>query len=221
MNRMKNSYFCLTDENSVAAHFLAQLREKGVHDDRLRFRYNLQRTGQILAYEISKTLPYETKVIETPLGTKEVAFIAEKPVLITILRGGLTFFQGFLDYFDDSECAFIGAYRAEHQDSDVKIKTDYIAAPSLEGKNVILIDPMLATGHSLADAVEHLSKRHGTPKSLHIACTIASKAGIDFLRKKFPHAKLWLGAVDDELNSASYIVPGLGDAGDLCFGEKL
>lgn len=213
--------FILLDKNSVADQFMAELREVGIQNDRLKFRLNLQRLGQILAYEISKTLTYEVREIQTPLGIKNVAKMEKNPVLLTILRAGLPFFQGFLDYFDQSDAGFVGAYRMEDTRNEIKIKTDYIAAPPLSEQNLIVIDPMLATGSSMIDAIKRLYEQHGEPQNLHIACVIASKFGLKNVEKHFPNAHIWACAVDDDLNEASYIVPRLGDAGDLSFGQKM
>jgi uracil phosphoribosyltransferase len=218
---MEQNPFILTEKNSLASRFVAQMRNINQQNDRLRFRFNLQRLGQILAYEISKTMEYQYENVQTPLANSRVALPKENPVLLTIFRAGLPFFQGFLDYFDEADCAFVGAYRAEHAEKNIKINTDYIASPSLEGREVILIDPMLATGNSVIEAVMHLSVRHGKPRKWHIAAAIAGKPGAERVMQTFPDAKLWIAALDDELNAASYIVPGLGDAGDLCFGGKI
>lgn len=210
----------LGEQNSIANQFLFELRDKVIQADRLRFRRNLERLGEIMAFEISKKLPYKKADVQTSLGEAPLNTLAAEPVLITILRAGLPYFQGFQNYFDKADCGFIGAYRKEGQ-GDIAIKLDYLATPKLEGKDVILIDPMLATGKSIADALKELQKR-GTPKSLHIASLLASPEGISYLTTQLTIPfSLWTFAVDEKLNSQFYIVPGLGDAGDLSFGDKL
>jgi uracil phosphoribosyltransferase len=212
--------FILTHTNTVASHFVRELRDSNIQTDSMRFRRNMERIGEVLAYEISKTFPYATSDIRTPLAEMQVAE-AESPVLATVLRAGLPLYQGFLNYFDKAESAFIGAYRSAHKaDHSFDIAMEYLAAPSLEGKQLIIIDPMLATGKSLVLAYQSLLSA-GTPKSVHIAAAISSRAGAEYVQNAIPHAQLWLGAVDETLNDHYYIVPGLGDAGDLAFGSKL
>lgn len=210
----------LGEQNSIANQFLFELRDKVVQADRLRFRRNLERLGEIMAFEISKKLSFKKSEAQTPLGKASITTLAAEPVLITILRAGLPYFQGFQNCFDKANCGFIGAYRKEGK-GDIAIQLDYLAIPELEGKDIILIDPMLATGKSIVDALKELRKR-GTPKSLHIASLLASPQGISFLNAQvdIPFT-LWTFAVDEKLNSQFFIVPGLGDAGDLSFGDKL
>ena len=213
--------FTLTDNNSIAHQFLAELRHIDWQTDSYRFRRNLERLGEILAYEISKTFNYLAHDVPTPLGTKETAMPKQMPVLATILRAGLPMYQGFLNFFDQAESAFIGAYRGEYaEDNSFDIVQGYTATPNLQNSTLIMIDPMLATGKSLHSVYQSLLY-HGTPSNVHIACAIASKNGIDYLKKHIPKAKIWAGDVDDLLDEKSYIIPGLGDAGDLAFGQKI
>lgn len=213
--------FNLSAQSSLAQVYLKELRDIEIQKDRARFRLNLERLGQILAYEISKALPFESQEIQTPLDVSLQSIPDEKPVLVSILRAGVPFFNGFVSFFDHADCAFVGAYRGKNrQDLSFEIELDYVASPSLEGRNVILIDPMLATGKSIVKAWEAL-QRLGEPASLHIAAVIAAPEGIDWIESRLPQADIWTGSIDRELNSHSYIVPGLGDAGDLAFGPKL
>lgn len=215
------SYTNLSDQNSIFNTFIAELRDTSVQKDAMRFRRNLERLGEITAYEISKTLNYKTTDVTTPLGVSEVNLPTNNIVLITIMRAGLPFHQGFLNYFDKAENGFIGAFRNTKEDHSFNIEADYLASPSIEGKTVILSDPMLASGESILTALEVLKSR-GNPSEIHIAAVIGSHDGVNHVTKNLPeNASLWLGAVDDTLNSHAYIVPGLGDAGDLAFGEKL
>ncbi|MCS6796312.1 MAG: uracil phosphoribosyltransferase [Raineya sp.] len=214
--------FILTQQNSVANHWLADLRNIQTQKNRAVFRQNMCRIGEVLAYEISKTFHYHKKEVQTPLGTAQVQVSDEKIVLATILRAGLPFYQGFLNVFENAESAFIGAYRSEPQDDEsFEIQLHYSVAPDLSDKILILTDPMLATGKSLSIALKKLLK-NGKPKCIHIAAIIGSKAGVAYLQENiFDDFSLWLGDLDNELNPKSYIVPGLGDAGDLAFGAKL
>lgn len=212
--------FELVKETSIANHFLAELRDINIQGDRLRFRKNLERLGEILAYELSKNLEYESKTIVTPLGEKKAWLIASQPLLIPILRAGIPFYNGVINFFDHAGSGFIGAWRIEGQDVP-EIELSYLAAPSIEDQNIIIIDPMLATGKSLLLAVKRLLK-HGRPRHIHILSVIASQQGIDNVANNIPlDYSIWVGAIDKHLNAKSYIVPGLGDAGDLSFGPKL
>ena len=212
--------FVLTSQQSVANQFLLELRDASLQRDRMRFRVNMERLGEILAYELSKKLVYTTREAKTPLGHVNVDVIEEQPTLITILRAGLPFFKGFLNFFDHADCGFIGAYRQENKDH-MTIKLEYVATNSLKEKTVIIIDPMLATGRSIMDTVNAIM-RNGEPKHLHIASLVAAPEGIRHLKENLKTAySLWTCAVDSKLNQQLYIVPGLGDAGDLSFGEKL
>jgi len=209
--------------DSILNQFMAEMRDVNVQGDRMRFRRNIERIGEIIAYEISKTLKYHTVDVQTPLGMQPVSVHYDSIVLATILRAGLPFHQGFLSYFDKADNAFISASRKYNEDhSAFTIDLGYLSSPSIEGKTLIIIDPMLATGSSLDLAYQTLLKR-GKPAQIHVACVIASQHGIDIATKIFPKeiTTIWAGAIDPELNDKAYIVPGLGDAGDLAYGEKV
>ena len=210
--------YILTKENSIAGYFLAQLRDINVQKDTMRFRRNLERLGELLAYEISKTLPYETRKVQTPLAETTANLPVEFPVLATVLRAGLPFHHGFLNYFDASESAFVAAYRVERT-ADLEIRVDYMTSVSLENKILLLVDPMLATGKSLALTYQAML-RFGTPRETHIAACVASPEGIAHIQQELPNVKIWLGALDEKLNEHAYIIPGLGDAGNLAYGAK-
>ena len=211
----------LDAKNSILNKFIAEIRDVTIQKDTMRFRKNIERIGEILAYEISQSLVYENKVVTTPLGTKIVPIPKSDIVLCSILRAGLPLHNGLLNYFDDAENAFISAYRNHINETEFEIKVEYFASPNLDGKTLILADPMLATGQSIVSVYEGL-KKHGTPKEIILACVIGSNEGIKLLEKQFPSStKLWIATVDNKLNHKGYIVPGLGDAGDLAFGEKL
>ena len=212
----------ISEQNSILNHFLAQIRDVNIQNDSMRFRKNIERIGEIMAYELSKTLDYKNIDVQTPLGIKHTTTIAEPVVLCSILRAGLALHQGFMSFFDNAENGFVSAYR-HHYDNDDKfeILVEYQAAPSFEGKNLILIDPMLATGQSLV-AVLHKLHLEQKPKEIHIAVVIATPKGIEYLEKNVPsNCHLWVAALDEKLNEHNYIVPGLGDAGDLAYGIKL
>ncbi|HNL39289.1 MAG TPA: uracil phosphoribosyltransferase [Saprospiraceae bacterium] len=211
--------FNLADHNSIANQFVAELRNVELQKDRLRFRRNLERIGEVLAYEISKTLTFEPVEVETPLGVAMTALPAPRIVLATILRAGLPFHQGMLNYFDQADNAFISAYRRHHKDGTFEIQLDYVSTPDLTDCVLILCDPMMATGSSIDVALQEL-RRFGEPGEIHIATVIASSAGLDAVKRRHPQARIWMGALDEELTGKSYIVPGLGDAGDLAYGEK-
>ncbi|WP_128547948.1 uracil phosphoribosyltransferase [Larkinella soli] len=213
--------FVFADQPSIANHFIAELRDVTIQKDRMRFRRNLERLGELMAYEISKSMTYQIASVQSPLGKASTQLIKQPPVLATILRASLPFHQGFLNFFDQAENAFIGAYRGylTHGD-DFEIAMDYITSPDLSGRTVILMDPMLATGRSL-EKVYHALLRFGTPARTHIAAVLASPEGIRYVQQRMPECHLWLGAVDERLDAHYYIVPGLGDAGDLAFGGKL
>ena len=215
--------FILDQKHSIGSQFIAELRDIEIQKDRMRFRRNLERIGEIMAYEISKTFDYQPIDITTPLGIDPSMIAAERPVLISILRAGLPFHTGFLNYFDRSDCGFIGAYRMKdlNKDNEVDIDLSYIAAPPIQDKVLILVDPMMATGKSLVKAYKNLIDSNGTPSTVHVVSVIAAQAGLDLIQKEIPEATIWLGALDGELNEKFYIVPGLGDAGDLSFGPKL
>ena len=209
-----------SDSHSIVGQFIGELRDIHIQNDRLRFRENLERLSMIMAYEISKKLEYKLTAIETPLGEAQVNMLHSPIVLASILRAGLPLHNGFLKVFDKAENAFISAYRKHHRDGTFDIKLEYITCPDLHQKVLIIADPMLATGASLAATIENLVE-YGTPKEIHIATIIASEQGINHIRRLFPHIHIWTGAIDEELTAKSYIVPGLGDAGDLAFGSKL
>ncbi|MCU0420205.1 MAG: uracil phosphoribosyltransferase [Cyclobacteriaceae bacterium] len=204
---------------SVAAVFLADLRNVAVQGHRARFRKNLFRLGQVMAYELSKRLSYQPQAIQTPLAHTVAPALQQPPVLLAILRAGLPYFQGMQDFFDEADCGFMGAYRKEGE--NIEIQLDYLASPSLAHRTVILIDPMLATGRSLVRALHELKLRHGQPAHVHVAALIAAPEGIRYLEQQGVDATVWTFAVDEKLDERSYIVPGLGDAGDLSFGQKL
>ena len=212
----------LEETNSILNTFISEIREVNIQKDSLRFRRNIERIGEILGYELSKKLSYTTTNIKTPLGNKNIQLPNNDVVLCSILRAGLPLHQGLLNYFDDAENAFISAYRHHpNNDATFEIVVEYSASPSIENKTVLLADPMLATGQSLVAVYEGI-KKHGAPKEIHIVCVIGSTVGIEFIKKHFPRdTHLWIAAIDDELNDKGYIVPGLGDAGDLAFGSKL
>ncbi len=213
----------LNREKTVLNKFIEQIRDKQIQKDSMRFRRNMERIGEVMAYEISKTLNYEAKMVETPLGEAVVESISDTVVVATILRAGLPFHQGFLNYFDDAQNAFVSAYRKSTKDGKFKVKVEYISCGELEGKTLLLVDPMLATGSSLVLAYEALCERGGMPAHTHVAAVIASEQGVEYVQKNMPRetTTVWVAAVDEELTSRSYIVPGIGDAGDLAYGEKI
>lgn len=210
------------EQKSVMNRFIAELRDKQIQKDSLRFRRNLERIGELFAYEISKQLKYEDRDVQTPLGIAKCQLPADKVVVASILRAGLPLHQGVLNIFDSAQNAFIAAYRKYGKDNKFKIQMEYATMPSIEGKTVVLVDPMLATGSSIILAYNKICT-NGEPLHTHIVAAIASRESLSLLSKNLPHSKvtLWVGAVDEELTNKSYIVPGLGDAGDLAFGEKL
>lgn len=211
----------LDTSNSVLNHFISEIRDVKVQKDSMRFRRNIERIGEILSYEMSRELEFETSKVQTPLGLKDVPCVSDQLVLCSVLRAGLPLHQGVLNYFDQIENAFISAYRHHTTDEDFEIKVEYLASPSLEGKTLILVDPMLATGSSLV-AVQKALNKMGEVKQIHLVSVIAAQEGIDYVSEHFPkNSHLWVATVDPELNSKGYIVPGLGDAGDLAFGNKL
>lgn len=210
------------DNPSLVSRYMLELRDVNIQKDPLRFRKNLERIGEIMAYEISKRLDYKDKEIETPLGKAICKEPDDKVVLATIMRAGLPFHQGFLNYYDLAENAFVSAYRRYREKGDTfDVLVEYLASPALDGKTLVLVDPMLATGNSMELAYQALLSK-GKPAKIHLASIIASKQSVDYVKDKFPEGTvLWCGDIDPEINSHSYIVPGLGDAGDLAFGEKL
>lgn len=212
----------LSENNSVLNHFLGQIRNIDVHRDSMRFRRNIERIGEIMAYELSKELDYKNVAIQTPLGIKKTTAINDQLVLCSILRAGLTLHQGFLNYFDDAENGFISAFRHHPNNDDYfEIKVEYQAVADINNKNLLLLDPMLATGQSIVAVFNQLMER-GSPKEIHIAVVIATPEGIAHLQEHLPeNCHLWIATIDDGLDAKNYIVPGLGDAGDLAYGIKL
>jgi len=210
----------LSSQNSIANTYLAQLRDINVQNNRLLFRKNMERLGNIFAYEISKFMNYHETEVETPLGIAKSSVSDSKIVLCTILRAGLPLHNGLLDFFDEANNSFVAAYRKNHKDGTFEISLEYITCPDLTGATLILTDPMLATGASIQKALESLTE-FGNYEQLHIVSVIASSYGVNYIRRLYPNAHLWMAAEDDELTAKSYIVPGLGDAGDLAFGKKL
>lgn len=210
------------NDNSLLNQFIAEIRDKDIQKDSMRFRRNIERIGEILCYELSKTIGYHNKTIETPFGSKEMTLPSDQLVLCSVLRAGLPLHQGLLNYFDQAENAFISAYIYHpNGGDDFEVIVKYFAAPSLEGKILVLTDPMLATGRTLENVLAAL-KSHGTPKQIHIISVIGSRQGIAHIKQIFPgNTHLWIAAIDDKLTSKGYIIPGIGDAGDLAFGEKL
>ena len=213
----------LSQQNTVLNKFIAEIRLRQMQKDSMRFRRNMERIGEITAYESSKALHYRPTVGETPHGEAEVAVIDDQLVIATILRAGLPYHQGFLNYFDDAQNAFVSAYRKSTKDGKFKVKVEYISCGSLEGKTLLLVDPMLATGSSLVLTYNALCEKGGTPAHTHVAAVVASEQGIDYAMKHMPRqtTTIWTAVVDEELTSRSYIVPGIGDAGDLAYGEKI
>ncbi len=210
-----------SSNHSLMNQFLLEIRDVRIQQDRMRFRRNVERLGEIMAYEMSKTFTYSAKEVATPLGTTHIDTIDNAIVVSTVLRAGLPFHQGFLNYFDQADNAFVSAFRKYKDVLTFDIQVEYIASPSLEGKTLILVDPMLATGSSLELAYKALLSR-GNPEHVHVATIIASRQGVDYLSQHMPEIDtLWCGSIDPDLDAHSYIVPGLGDAGDLAFGEKL
>ncbi len=212
----------LNESKSVLSSFIVQLRDRQIQTDSMRFRRNLERIGEYFAIEISKTLNYKELDVKTPLGVATENVYSDKLVLTTILRAGIPFHQGFLSIFDDAENGFISAYRKYNEDGDFDIHLEYVSMPELSGKVVVLCDPMLASGSSMVLAYKAL-KRLGNPKQVHLATIIASQDGVDYVENNIydDEVTLWIGALDDELNAKSFIVPGLGDVGDLAFGKKM
>jgi uracil phosphoribosyltransferase len=210
----------LSATHSLLSNWVSELRNTDVQTDRMRFRRNLERIGEVMAYEISKEMPWEEKEVTTPLGTSTCRVLKEQPVLATILRAGLPLHAGMLNYFDRADNAFISAYRKHKRDGSFDIQLEYVSCPPLENRILILSDPMLATGSSLVKTI-HMLRDEGVPSQVHVVAAIACTVGIEYVRREQPHVKIWCGAIDEELTAKGYIVPGLGDAGDLAFGEKL
>jgi uracil phosphoribosyltransferase len=211
----------LSKNNSLLNHWVAELRDVHVQNDRMRFRRNIERIGEVAAFELSKTLQFKSVEVTTPLGIAPTQLLTEQPVLATILRAGLPLHQGMLNYFDKADNAFISAYRKHHPDGSFEISLEYLSCPNLNGRVLILCDPMLATGASLVETIQAIQKTY-TPAQIHIVVTIASQKGIEHVEKELgADTPIWCAAIDPVLNDKSYIVPGLGDAGDLAFGTKM
>ncbi len=210
----------LSDQHSLLSNWISELRDVEIQNDRMRFRRNLERIGEVAAYEISKQLAWEDKEVTTQLGISNCKVLQAQPVLATILRAGLGMHSGLLNYFDKGENAFISAYRKHNPDGSFEISIEYMSCPEVEGKVVIISDPMIATGASLVKAIQFL-KAEGDIKELHVVCAIACTVGIEYVLREQPKAFIWCGDIDDEITAKGYIVPGLGDAGDLAFGQKM
>lgn len=213
----------LSEHHSVLNNFLREIRDVDIQKDRLRFRRNIERIGEVMAIELSKELNYASTDVQTPLAKTTVDVISDQLVLATILRAGMPLHQGFLNIFDHADNGFLSAYRREGKDGELEIVAEYMAAPSIEGKTLIVVDPMLATGMSMEVGYLALLK-HGTPRHTHLCCTIATPQAIEYIRKTLndrDDVTLWCAAIDPVLNEKKYIVPGLGDAGDLCYGQKI
>ncbi|MBZ4188204.1 uracil phosphoribosyltransferase [Niabella beijingensis] len=209
----------LSEQHSLVSNWVSELRDIEVQNDRMRFRRNLERIGEVIAYEISKELPYKIVETQTPLGISSSKVLEEQPVLATILRAGLPMHQGLLNYFDKADNAFVSAYRKHHKDGSFTINVEYLSSPELEDRIIIVSDPMLATGASLVKTIQFL-REVGRPKTIHVAAAIACTEGIEYVLREEPALKVWCGDIDDEITAKGYIVPGLGDAGDLAFGGK-
>jgi len=210
----------LSEEHSLMSNYLSELRDVEIQEDRMRFRRNLEKIGEISAYEISKKLPWIEKEITTPLGMSTCKVLEKQPVLATILRAGLAMHTGMLNYFDKADNAFISAYRKHNPDGSFDISLDYISCPEMENRVVIISDPMLATGSSLVKTIQFI-REEGNPSEIHIVCALACTVGIEYVLRAEPRAIIWCGDIDDELTAKGYIVPGLGDAGDLAYGVKV
>lgn len=210
----------LSKEHSLVCNWISELRSTEIQQDRMRFRRNLERIAEVIGFEISKQLQWETKEITTPMGIASCKVLKEQPVLATILRAGLAMHNGLLSYFDRADNAFLSAYRKHHPDGSFEISLEYMSCPEIENRVVIISDPMLATGSSLVKAIHYL-RQEGNIGQLHIVCAIACTVGIEYVQRHEPKAVIWCGDIDEELTAKGYIVPGLGDAGDLAFGAKL
>lgn len=210
----------LSEKHSLVSNWLSELRDVDIQEDRLRFRSNLEKIGEVCAFEISKNLSWVEKEITTPLGISVCKVLEKQPVLATILRAGLAMHNGLLNYFDKADNAFISAYRKHRPDGTFEISLDYISCPEMEGRVVIISDPMLATGSSLVKTMQFI-REEGNPSEIHIVCALACTVGIEYVLRAEPKATIWCGDIDDELTAKGYIVPGLGDAGDLAYGVKV
>ena len=215
--------FNFAEQNTVINRFMAELRDKNLQKNRLLFRHNVKRVGEMMAYELSKTLEYKPKTVTTPLGSLDIPLPKDDIVLATVLRAGLPFHEGFLHVFDDADNGFVSAFRMylNREHTEVGVYTEYIATQSVKNKTLIIVDPMLATGGSLAAAIESLLQS-GKPKKIHLCCVIAAPEGIEVVKQALPEdATIWCAAIDQGMNEHKYIVPGFGDCGDLCYGEKM
>lgn len=210
----------LSTEHSLISNWVSELRDVEIQKDRMRFRTNLENIAAVAAYEISKRLPWEEKEVTTPLGISTCKVMSQQPVLATILRAGLAMHHGLLHFFDKADNAFISAYRKHNRDGSFEISLDYISCPAMEGRVVIISDPMLATGSSLVKTIQFI-REEGQPSEIHIVCALACTVGIEYVLRAAPNATIWCGDIDDELTAKGYIVPGLGDAGDLAYGIKV
>lgn len=211
------------EHNSVICQYLAEIRDKKYQQNRLLFRNNIRRIGQAMAFELSKTLDYKLKTVTTPLGTLDIPVAHDELLIATVLRAGLPFHEGFLDVFDHAENAFVSAFRmyTNREHTEVGVHTEYLASPSAKNKTLVIVDPMLATGGSMAASIEALLKT-GKPKKIHVCCVIATSEGINVVKEALPDdSTIWCAAIDPGMNEHKYIVPGFGDCGDLCYGEKL
>jgi len=210
----------LSEQHSLVSNWIAELRDTDVQGDRMRFRRNLERIAEVAGYEISKKMPWQEKEVTTPLGISNCKVLQEQPVLATILRAGLAMHTGLLNYFDKADNAFISAYRKHNPDGSFDIHMEYMSCPDIEDRIIVISDPMIATGASLVKSIEFL-KEEGSIKELHIVCAIACTVGLEYVLRAHPKATIWCGDIDDEITAKGYIVPGLGDAGDLAFGSKM
>ncbi|MBK7884246.1 MAG: uracil phosphoribosyltransferase [Chitinophagaceae bacterium] len=210
----------LSEQHSLVSNWVSELRDTSIQADRMRFRRNLERIAEVIGYEISKTMPWKETEVTTPLGISSSKLLQEQPVLATILRAGLPMHNGLLNYFDKADNAFLSAYRKHNPDGSFEISMQYMSCPDIDSRILIISDPMLATGSSLVKSIQYL-KSEGNIKDLHIVCAIACSVGIEFVRRAEPTATIWCGDIDEELTAKGYIVPGLGDAGDLAFGAKV
>lgn len=208
------------NRNSSLNHFLYELRSESIQQDRLRFRHNLERTGEILAYEMSREFAYEKQLVQTPLGELEIPLLAEQPVLVSILRAGVPFHQGFLRFWDQADNGFVSAYRKTTRGNEFVVKVEYLSVPELTNRTLVLVDPMIATGSSVVLSYQQIVSKGGQPDAVFIGTVIGSEEGLRYVSRQIPKAKIFAAAVDHELTAKSYIVPGLGDAGDLAFGPK-
>lgn len=210
----------LSEQHSLVSNWVGELRNVEIQNDRMRFRRNLERIAEVAAYEISQELPWQETEIQTPLGISSCKSLKEQPVLATILRAGLPMHTGMLNYFDKADNAFVSAYRKHHHDGTYEINLEYMSCPSIVGRIVIITDPMLATGSSLVKTIQYMMM-DGEPAQIHFVAAIACTVGIEYVQREAPTVKIWCGEIDDELTAKGYIVPGLGDAGDLAFGPKI